>query len=154
MIERYTSKEMGAIWSDQAKMDAWKDVEIAACEGWTEQGMIPPDDMAKIRQGTFTLERVAEIEKVTDHDTASFVQALGESLGPESRWVHHGLTSSDVVDTGLALQLVRASDLPHRGCPTGSSPSWSGRLWPTRTRQLSAARTASTPSRRPSGSSC
>ena len=111
MIERYTSKEMGAIWSDQAKMDAWKDVEIAACEGWTEQGMIPPDDMAKIRQGTFTLERVAEIEKVTDHDTASFVQALGESLGPESRWVHHGLTSSDVVDTGLALQLVQASDL-------------------------------------------
>lgn len=111
MIKRYTSKEMGAIWSDEAKMDAWKDVEIAACEGWTKQGVIPPEEMEKIRKGTFTLERVAEIEKITDHDTASFVEAFGESLGDEARWVHLGMTSSDVVDTGLALQLVRAVDL-------------------------------------------
>jgi adenylosuccinate lyase len=111
MIKRYTLPEMGAVWTEQAKTDAWKAVEIAAVEGWGRLGVIPPEDAEKIRRGSYSLERMAEIERVSDHDVGAFVQAFGESLGTESRWVHMGLTSSDVVDTGLALQLVRAADL-------------------------------------------
>jgi adenylosuccinate lyase len=111
MIKRYTLPEMGGVWTDEAKADAWMAVEIAACEGWGELGVIPEADVAKIRKGTYSLERMLEIERVSDHDMGAFVRAFGESLGPESRFVHMGLTSSDVVDTGLALQLVRASDI-------------------------------------------
>ncbi|MBI3970121.1 MAG: adenylosuccinate lyase, partial [Chloroflexi bacterium] len=111
MIPRYTLPEMGAVWTDEAKADAWKEVEIAACEGWGELGVIPKEDVAKIQKGTYSLERMREIERVSDHDMGAFVRAFGESLGPESRFVHMGLTSSDVVDTGLAQQLVRASDI-------------------------------------------
>ncbi|MDQ3701231.1 MAG: adenylosuccinate lyase [Chloroflexota bacterium] len=111
MIKRYTRPEMGAVWTDEAKADTWKAVEIAACEGWGLLGVIPAADVAKIRQGTYSLERMQEIERVSDHDLGAFVQAFGESLGPESRFVHMGLTSSDVVDTGLALQLKRAAEV-------------------------------------------
>ena len=111
MIRRYTLPEMGRVWTDEAKMDAWKRVEIAACEGWATLGVIPPEDVARIRQGSYTLERVREIERVSDHDVGAFVRAFEESLGPEGRFVHMGLTSSDVVDTGLALQLRDACDL-------------------------------------------
>jgi adenylosuccinate lyase len=111
MITRYTLPEMGSVWTDQAKADAWMAVEIAACEGWGTLGVIPEDDLAKIRRGSYSLERMQEIERVTDHDMGAFVRAFGESLGPERRFVHLGLTSSDVVDTGLALQLKRASEI-------------------------------------------
>src|SRR6185436_5642662 len=94
-------------WSEENKLQRWLDVELAALEGWARIGQIPEDDVRAIRLDATvpTPERVAEIEKITDHDTAAFVDAVAEQLGPEGRWVHFGLTSSDVVDTGLALQL-------------------------------------------------
>ncbi len=111
MIKRYTLPEMGGVWTDEAKADAWRAVEIAACEGWGKLGVIPEADVAKIRRGSYSLQRMQEIERVSDHDLGAFVQAFGESLGPEARFVHLGLTSSDVVDTGLALQLKRAAEI-------------------------------------------
>jgi adenylosuccinate lyase len=108
MIARYTRPELGAIWTDQARMQAWRDVEVAACEameGPTEE------ELAAIRAATFTVEAVNERERTTDHDVAAFVDVLSESAGPAGRWIHYGLTSSDVLDTALALQLKRASDV-------------------------------------------
>ena len=104
MIARYARPEMSRIWSEEGKLVRWFDVEIAALEAWAELGSIPSDDVAAIRAGAVppSPERVAEIEKVTDHDTAAFVDAVAEQLGPEGRWFHYGLTSSDVVDTALA----------------------------------------------------
>jgi adenylosuccinate lyase len=104
---------MARIWSEENKLQRWLDVELAALEGWARIGQIPEDDVRAIRRDATvpTPERVAEIEKVTDHDTAAFVDAGAEQLGPEGRWVHFGLTSSDVVDTGLALQIQDAGAL-------------------------------------------
>jgi adenylosuccinate lyase len=105
VIARYTRPELGAVWTDQAKMDAWRDVEVAAAEaldGPTEA------DLEAIRAATFTVEAVQERERVTDHDVAAFVDVLAASAGPAGRWIHFGLTSSDVLDTALALQLRRA----------------------------------------------
>src|SRR5256714_3401907 len=104
MIERYTRSEMAALWSDHARFEAMRQVEVAACEeleGPTE------DELVAIRAATFTVEQIAERERVTDHDTAAFVDVLAASAGPAGRWIHYGLTSSDVLDTGLALQLRR-----------------------------------------------
>ena len=98
---------MSRIWSEQGKLARWLEVELAALDGWAEVGAVPADDVAAIR-GAATVpsaERVAEIEETTDHDLAAFVDAVAEQLGPEGRWVHYGLTSSDVVDTALALQI-------------------------------------------------
>src|SRR5436190_8277869 len=108
---------MARVWSDEAKLERWFDVEMAALEAWAEIGAIPAADVKAIRSNANvpTPERVAEIEKVTDHDTAAFVDAVAEQLGEEGRWVHHGLTSSDVVDTGLALQLQDAGRLIFEG---------------------------------------
>jgi adenylosuccinate lyase len=111
MIKRYTLPEMGAVWTEEAKIEAWKAVEVAAVEGWALLGVVPREDVEKIRRGTVSLERMREIERVSDHDVGAFVRAFEEGLGPEGRFVHMGLTSSDVLDTGLALQLKRASDL-------------------------------------------
>ena len=108
MIARYTRPEMAELWSDHAHFEAMRQVEVAACEemqGPTEE------ELRAIRAATFTVEEVAEREKVTDHDTAAFVDVLAASAGPAGRWIHHGLTSSDVLDTGLALQLRRAAEL-------------------------------------------
>jgi len=108
VIERYTRPEIGAVWTDEARMSAWRDVEVAAAEaldGPTE------NDLQAIRTATFTVEAVKEREKVTDHDVAAFVDVLGASAGPAGRWIHYGLTSSDVLDTALALQLRRAGDI-------------------------------------------
>jgi adenylosuccinate lyase len=104
---------MARVWSDEAKLERWFDVEMAALEAWAEVGTIPAAGVEAIRSRAHvpTPERVAEIEKVTDHDTAAFVDAVAEQLGEEGRWVHYGLTSSDVVDTGLALQLQDAGRL-------------------------------------------
>ena len=112
MIERYTLPEMGAVWSLQNKFQKWLDVEIAVCEVHAEDGTIPTEALAEIKaKAAFTVERVNEIEKTTNHDVIAFTTNLAENIGPASRFVHYGLTSSDVVDTANALLLVDACDL-------------------------------------------
>ncbi len=113
MIARYTRKELGDVWSDQARFEAIRKVEVAAAEEMpAEMADGPtPEELAAIRAATFTVEAVNEREKVTDHDTAAFVDVLAESAGPAGRWIHYGLTSSDVVDTGVALQIKAAAGL-------------------------------------------
>src|SRR5256714_3505063 len=104
---------MTSIWSEAGKLARWLEVELAALDGWAELGTIPAADVTAIRAAARppTVERVAEIERTTDHDLAAFVDAVAEQLGPEGRWFHYGLTSSDVVDTALALQLREAGEL-------------------------------------------
>jgi adenylosuccinate lyase len=112
VIPRYTLPEMAAVWSDDAKLRHWLRIEVLACEAWAKLGRIPAEDMDRIRAGArVDAERVARIEEVTRHDVAAFVQAVAEAVGPEGRWIHFGMTSSDLLDTGLALQLRDASDL-------------------------------------------
>lgn len=112
MIARYTRPEMGAIWTDQNKYQAWLEVEILACEAWSKLGDIPAEDVALIRQNaTFDIERILEIEKETRHDVVAFTRAVSESLGAERKWVHYGLTSTDVVDTALSYQLKQANEI-------------------------------------------
>ncbi len=112
MIERYTLPEMGAIWSLENKFQKWLDVEIAVCEVHAEDGTIPADALAQIRsKAAFTVERINEIEKATDHDVIAFTTNLAENIGEASRFVHYGLTSSDVVDTANALILRDACDV-------------------------------------------
>jgi adenylosuccinate lyase len=110
VIERYTRPEMGAIWSERRKIDHWVTVEIAVCEAWAEEGLIPQEDMAVIRAASCDLDRMKEIEKETDHDVIAFLRAMGETVGPASRHIHLGLTSSDVIDTALSLQTIEAID--------------------------------------------
>src|SRR6185369_8363796 len=112
MIDRYTLPEMGALWSEQNKFQKWLDVEIAVCEVHAEMGLIPMDALAEIKsRASFTVERINEIEKTTDHDVIAFTTNLAESIGEAARFVHYGLTSSDVVDTANALLLRDACDL-------------------------------------------
>ncbi|HZO74398.1 MAG TPA: adenylosuccinate lyase [Ktedonobacteraceae bacterium] len=111
MIERYTLPEMAAIWSEQHKTDQWLQVELLACEGWAREGVIPQEVMEKIRQADYNLLRMHEIEKETHHDVISFLRSIQEQLGPEGRFIHLGLTSSDVLDTGLAAQIKEAGHL-------------------------------------------
>jgi adenylosuccinate lyase len=108
VIPRYTRPELAEIWSDYARFEAMRQVEVAACE---ELDGPSESELEAIRAATFTVEAIDEREKVTDHDTAAFVDVLAESAGPAGRWIHHGLTSSDVLDTGLALQLRRVGEL-------------------------------------------
>src|SRR5581483_1365593 len=108
VIARYTRPEMAEIWSDFARFDAMREVEVAACEAMEGPTQ---DDLNAIRAATFTVEAIAEREKVTDHATAALVDVLSDSAGPASRWIHYGLTSSDVLDTALALQIRRAGEL-------------------------------------------
>ncbi len=117
MIARYARPAMAKIWSEESKLARWLEVELAALDAWAEVGAIPAEDVAAIRERAVapTPERVAEIERVTDHDTAAFVDALAEQLGPEGRWLHYGLTSSDVVDTALSLQIREAGRLVLEG---------------------------------------
>jgi adenylosuccinate lyase len=102
---------MAAIWSDQAKYDSWLEVEIAVCEAWGEQGVIPKDDVEKIRGASFDIDRIAEYEIEQHHDFNSFLASVADSLGKESRFVHLGLTSYDAEDTALSLRLVKATEL-------------------------------------------
>ena len=113
MIARYARPAMAKIWSDESRLGRWLDVELAALEAWAEVGAVPAGDVADIRARAVppSPERVAEIERVTDHDVAAFVDAVAEQLGPPGRWVHFGLTSSDVVDTALSLQIQDAGRL-------------------------------------------
>ena len=110
MISRYSRPAMASIWSDEAKLQRWLDVELAALEGWVQVGAIPAETVAAIRAAATapTPERVAEIERETNHDVAAFVDAVSEGLGAEGRWFHYGLTSSDVVDTALSLTVQEA----------------------------------------------
>ncbi|HZT60381.1 MAG TPA: adenylosuccinate lyase [Pyrinomonadaceae bacterium] len=112
MIERYTLPEMGALWSERNKFQKWLDVEVAVCEVHAEMGTIPAAAVEEIkRKAAFTVERIREIEKTTDHDVIAFTTALAESIGEAARFVHYGLTSSDVVDTANALLLRDSCDL-------------------------------------------
>ena len=112
MIERYTLPEMGAIWTLHNKFQKWLDVEIAVCEVHNEDGIIPAEDLENIKsKAAFTVERVNEIEKTTDHDVIAFTTNLAENIGESARFVHYGLTSSDVVDTANALLLKEACEL-------------------------------------------
>lgn len=112
MIERYTLPEMGAVWSQQNKFQKWLDVEIAVCEVHAEDGTIPAEALAEIKaNAAFTVERISEIEKTTDHDVIAFTTNLAENIGESARFVHYGLTSSDVVDTANALLLKESCDI-------------------------------------------
>lgn len=115
MIERYSRPEMKQVWSDENKFGKWLQVEIAACEAWAELGMIPKEDIPKIKKATCDLDRMYEILAVTHHDVTAFIKAVSESLGEESRFIHLGLTSSDIIDTATSLQLVEASTLLRKG---------------------------------------
>ncbi|MGH2954696.1 MAG: adenylosuccinate lyase [Solirubrobacterales bacterium] len=112
MIARYTRPEMGAVWTPERRMRAWLEVELAATDAWAEQGAVPAEAAAACRErAAFTVEAVVERERVTGHDVAAFVDVVAASIGDEGRWIHYGLTSSDVLDTALALQLSEAGGL-------------------------------------------
>jgi adenylosuccinate lyase len=116
MIERYSRPEMGRIWTLENKFRLWLEVEILACEAWAKLGKIPEDAVEEIRsKAAFSVERILEIEEITRHDVIAFTRCVAESLGPESRFVHYGLTSSDVVDTAASCQLVQAVDIIDAG---------------------------------------
>jgi adenylosuccinate lyase len=111
MIERYSLPEMAAIWSARHKTDMWLRVELLVCEGWALEGVIPQDAIEKIRSARYNAQRMQEIEQETHHDMISFLRSIQEQLGSEGRFIHLGLTSSDVLDTGLAAQLKEAGTL-------------------------------------------
>jgi adenylosuccinate lyase len=112
MIPRYSTPEMAALWTDEARMAAWLQVELAVCEAWTRLGRIPEEAMVEIRErAAFDVDRVNQIEETTQHDVIAFVSCVAENVGGASKYIHYGLTSSDVLDTGLALQLRAAGRL-------------------------------------------
>ncbi|MES9682093.1 adenylosuccinate lyase [Bacillus sp. AFS001701] len=112
MIERYSRPEMAAIWTEENKFKAWLEVEILACEAWAELGDIPKEDVKVLREkASFDINRIYEIEKETRHDVVAFTRAVSETLGDERKWVHYGLTSTDVVDTALSYLLRQANDI-------------------------------------------
>ncbi|MBS7345389.1 MAG: adenylosuccinate lyase [Caryophanon sp.] len=112
MIERYTRPEMGAIWTEQNRYQAWLEVEILACEAWAELGEIPKEDVKLIRENaSFDIDRILQIEQETRHDVVAFTRAVSETLGEERKWVHYGLTSTDVVDTALSYLIKQANDI-------------------------------------------
>jgi adenylosuccinate lyase len=111
VIPRYSRPAMAALWTDEATLGRWLEVELAVCRAWAEQGVIPADDLAAIEErAAFSVERTRELERVTNHDVVAFLTDVAERVGPASRWIHYGLTSSDVLDTGLALAIRRAGE--------------------------------------------
>ena len=126
MIPRYTHPEMGRIWSDQRRYETWLLVETAAAEAMAAAGIVPAEAARDIRErGAFDIARIEEIEQTTQHDVIAFTTAVAEKVGPSARWLHFGLTSSDVIDTAQALQMREACDLilqgPRRRWPTPSA---------------------------------
>ncbi|WP_088225823.1 adenylosuccinate lyase [Desulfosporosinus sp. FKB] len=112
MIDRYTLPEMGEIWTDEHRLSLWLNIEIAACEGWAKLGRIPNEAVEVIREkASFTWERVQALEEVTQHDVLAFLTNVAENVGDEAKYIHLGLTSSDILDTALSLQMVEATDL-------------------------------------------
>ncbi|MGG1518291.1 adenylosuccinate lyase [Paenibacillus oryzisoli] len=112
MIDRYTRPEMARIWTEENKFKAWLEVEILSCEAWSELGVIPKEDVKVLREkADFNIDRIYEIEQETRHDVIAFTRAVSETLGPERKWVHYGLTSTDVVDTALGYLLRQANEI-------------------------------------------
>jgi adenylosuccinate lyase len=112
MIERYTLKQMADVWGEERKFKAWLEIEIAICEAYNRIGMIPDDDLKAIRErASVDVGRIQEIEKETRHDVVAFIQAVSESVGPEAKWIHMGVTSSDILDTCFSYLLTQASDM-------------------------------------------
>ena len=117
MIERYTRPQMGQIWSEENKYETWLQVEIAACEAMAHYGMIPKDVVDRIKsRAKFSVARIEEIEEETRHDVIAFLTNIAEHVGPDSRYIHMGMTSSDVLDTSMAIRLKQASELILEGC--------------------------------------
>ena len=114
MIPRYSLPEMSKVWSDDNTFDLWLQVEIAASQAWTDMGVVPAADMEKIRSAKFDRATYDRIFEETKHDIVSFTRAVSETMGPESRWIHHGLTSNDVKDTALGMQMTQAVDIIDR----------------------------------------
>ena len=115
MIPRYSLPEMSNVWSEDNTFDLWLKVEIAASQAWTDLGVVPAEDMDMLRAARFERATYDRIFEETKHDIVSFTRAVSESLGPESRWLHHGLTSNDVKDTGLGMQMAQAVDIIDAG---------------------------------------
>ncbi len=111
MIERYSRPAMAAIWSDTHKSDNWLKVELLVCEAWAQEGIIPAEALAKIQEARYNAQRMREIEQETHHDIISFLRSVQEQLGPEGRFIHLGLTSSDVLDSALAVQIKEAGEI-------------------------------------------
>jgi adenylosuccinate lyase len=112
MIARYTRPEMGAVWSDQRRFETWLEVELAATDALAEAGVVPAAEARTLRErAAFNIARIDEIEQITQHDVIAFTTSVAEIVGPAARWLHFGLTSSDVIDTAQALQLRQACDL-------------------------------------------
>ena len=115
MIPRYTRPQMARVWSDENKYDSWLRVEIAVCEAWAERGVVPAEAIEKIRRASYDPERTAQYEREMHHDFNAFLRSVADSLGEESRFVHLGLTSHDIEDTAMALQLIEATELIENG---------------------------------------
>lgn len=116
MIERYSRKEMTEIWTEHNQFQSWLDVELAVCKAWSELGQIPTEDVKLLyEKATFDIDRIKEIEETTRHDVVAFTRAVSETLGPEKKWIHFGLTSTDVVDTALGIRLKQSNDLIKKG---------------------------------------
>ncbi|MEI6337867.1 MAG: lyase family protein, partial [Verrucomicrobiota bacterium] len=119
MIERYSLPQMRALWTEQRKLEIWLEIEVLACEGMAALGSIPKEDAGVIRaKAAFEIANVREIEKRTNHDVIAFLEDVATHVGPASRWIHQGLTSSDLLDTTLAVQMNAAcgillDDLKH-----------------------------------------
>src|SRR4030042_700895 len=112
MIPRYTRPEMEKIWTEQRKFEIWLEIELLVCEALSPLGQIPPEAVKEIREkASFDISRINEIEKVTKHDVLAFLTSVGETIGPLSKYLHYGLTSSDILDTSLACLLKEASEL-------------------------------------------
>lgn len=112
MIERYSNPEMGRIWTEENKFQKWLKIEVLVCEAWAEQGVIPADAVKVIQEkADFDMDRISEIEAKTHHDVIAFLTSMAEFIGSESRYVHYGMTSSDILDTALSIRMVEASDL-------------------------------------------
>ncbi len=111
MIERYSRPQMKRVWSDENKFNKWLEVEIAVCDAWSELGVVPRESIPKIKMARCNFKRMEEILKETHHDMTAFVSTISEGLGDEARYIHLGLTSSDVMDTALSLQLVEATEI-------------------------------------------
>ena len=117
MIERYSRPEMKRVWSDENRYGKWLLIELAVCEAWADEGVIPPADMEKLRRATYDMDRLGEVMGRTRHDMTAFLTSVTDGLGPEGRWLHLGLTTSDVWDTATSLQL-RDLSLIHISEPT------------------------------------
>jgi len=111
MIERYSRKCMRDIWSEQNKLDVYLKIELLNAKAWSKLGVVPSEDLPKLDKATFSIARVKEIEAITKHDVVAFTRAVGETLGEEKKWIHYGLTSTDVVDTANGYMLKCANEI-------------------------------------------